>query len=87
MQAVKTYLDTPYNGFLALFCEAGSAAIDVQLDDVDGYEDFLERVARYRRPGGAIYVFPFTHIETDEYMLLEAKYPNARGEVPIGGPY
>ena len=30
---------------------------------------------------------PFTHIETDEYILLEAKYPNAKGEVPIGGPY
>jgi hypothetical protein len=87
MQAVETYLDTLYNEFLGLFCEAGSAELEVQLDDIVGYEGLLERVARYKRPGGAIYVFPFTHIEADEYILLEAKYPNAKGEVPIGGPY
>jgi hypothetical protein len=87
VQAVKTYLDTAYNEFLALFCEVGSTEIAVQLDDLDGYDGFLDRIPRYWRPGGAIYVFPFTHIESDEYVLLEAKYPNARGEVPIGGPY
>jgi hypothetical protein len=87
VRAVKTYLDTPFNEFIALYSVAGSDAIDVQLDDIDGYRTFLERVARYRRPGGEIYVFPFTCIEADEYILFQAKYPNAKGEVPIGGPY
>jgi hypothetical protein len=86
-ESVKTYLDTPYNEFLALFCEAESSGIAVQLDDIDGYEGFLERVTLYRRTGGVIYVFPFTRIESGEYILVEAKYPNAKGEVPIGGPY
>ncbi len=85
--AVKTYLDVPYNEFLAVYLMAGNAAIGVQLDDIDGYEDLLASVDRYSRPGGEIYVFPFTRIEADEYILLQAKYPNAEGKVPIGGPY
>ena len=85
--AVKTYLDVPHNEFLAFYLMAETSAIEVQLDDIDGYEDLLEYVDRYSRPGGEIYVFPFTHIEADEYLLLQAKYPNAEGKVPIGGPY
>jgi hypothetical protein len=87
VRAVKTYLHTPYNEFLALYSIAGRAAIDVQLDDIDGYETFLEHVAHYGQAGGAIYVFPFTLIEADEYILLQAKYPDAEGRVPVGGPY
>jgi hypothetical protein len=42
VRVVKAYLDTPHNEFVALYSAAGSAALDVQLDDIDGYETFLE---------------------------------------------
>jgi hypothetical protein len=66
LSAVKTYLDVPYNEFLALYTVAGSMSIDVHLNDIDGFEDLLEYVDRYSRPGGEIYVFPFTRIDADE---------------------
>jgi hypothetical protein len=84
---VKTYLDVPYNEFLALYLWAGTLAIEVYLNDIDGFDELLEDVDRYSRPGGEIYVFPFTRIGTEEYILLQGKYPNAEGKVPIGGAY
>jgi hypothetical protein len=44
-------------------------------------------IERYSSPGVETIVFPFTRIETDDYILLEAKYLNAEGKVPVGGPY
>jgi hypothetical protein len=85
--AVKAYLDTPFNEFVALFPSTDRGTIEVQLNDIDGYEDLRERIERYSSPGAEIIVFPFTRIATDDYVLLEAKYPNAEGKVPIGGPY
>ena len=87
LAAVKAYLGTPFNEFVALFSTDGRDTIEVQLDDIDGYEDLLDRIKQHSRRGGEIVVFPFTRIDTDDYVLLEAKYPNAEGKVPVGGPY
>ena len=87
LAAVRAYLDTPFNEFVALFSTGRRDTIEVQLNDIDGYEDLRERIERYSSPGVEIIVFPFTRIETDDYILLEAKYPNAEGKVPVGGPY
>jgi hypothetical protein len=87
LAAVKAYLDTPFNEFVALFSTHGRGTIEVQLDDIDGYEDLRERIEWYSGPGVEIIVFPFTRIETDDYIFLEAKYPNVEGKVPVGGPY
>ena len=87
LAAVKAYLDTPFKEFVALFPSPGRDTIEVQLNDIDGYEDLRERIEQHSRRGGEIVVFPFTRIETDDYVLLEAKYPNAEGKVPVGGPY
>lgn len=87
LTAVKSYLDTPFNEFVALLFTPGRDTIEVQLNDIDGYDDLRERIEQHRRLGAEIIVFPFTRIEKDEYILLEAKYPNAEGKVPIGGPY
>jgi len=87
LAAVKAYLDTPFNEFVALFPSPGRDIIEVHLNDIDGYEDLRDRIEQHSRRGGEIVVFPFTGIETDDHVLLEAKYPNAEGKVPVGGPY
>jgi hypothetical protein len=87
LAAVRAYLDTPFNEFVALFPSPGRDTIEMQLNDIDGYGDLRERIEQHSRRGGEIVVFPFTRIETDDYVLLEAKYPNAEGKVPVGGPY
>jgi hypothetical protein len=87
LAAVKTYLDTRFNEFVALFHSRGRDIIDVQINDIDGYEDLRERIEQHSRRGGESVVFPFTRIETDDYVLLEAKYPDTEGKVPVSGPY
>jgi hypothetical protein len=51
------------------------------------WREVLDDIGRYSHPGGEIHFFPEPAIDSDDKILLTAKYPNERGEVPIGGAY
>ncbi|HEU5198767.1 MAG TPA: hypothetical protein VFU32_03980 [Ktedonobacterales bacterium] len=54
----------------------------IDIDDVDDYDYWLETVEYYSHPGAEIAVFPYEVIEDESaYLLVEAQYPNERGEV------
>ena len=53
----------------------------------DELVDFVELLKDFSQPGGEVFVFPMKEISTKDHILVEAKYPNENGEVPIGGAY
>lgn len=87
LATTKEYLEIPFNEFFALFSLSGHTRIEVQLNDIDGFEDLRENILHHGRLGSEIIVFPFTTIEADKYVLVKAKYSNSEGKVPLGGPY
>jgi len=58
-------------------------------NDIDGFDQIEADLRRYAQLGGEVFVFSLTEIdkENSPYYLLQAKYPNEKGEVPIGGAY
>ena len=52
-----------------------------------GWNQFLESGESANVTGGAIYVMPFTQVDSPDFYLARAKRPNALGEVPKGGAY
>lgn len=87
LSRVKAYLDTRFNEYLALFLPPDQKAIEVHLDDDSGLDDLRDLIEEYRPLGSEIVVFPFTEIDAPDYRLIDAKYPNAEGKVPLGGAY
>jgi hypothetical protein len=51
------------------------------------WQEFLEDVKTYSYPGGEIHLFKGSLFDVDDHILLQAKFPNEHGEVPIGGAY
>jgi hypothetical protein len=51
------------------------------------WREVLDDIGRYCHPGGEIHLFPEPAIDSEDKILLTAKYPNESGEVPIGGAY
>ena len=88
IEAIKDYLSTPFNEILYLASGAVEHTdVQMRVDDSDGYDSLLEIVDQCSHPDGFIHVFPTNIIDRPEHWLLQAKYPNAKGEVPIGGAY
>ena len=80
MQPIEDYLSDWPNEIIAV-CYGTDQGPYVWVDDRDGLDYVAQRAEWYNRPGGEVYVFPFTGLERPEYWLLEAQYPNDRGEV------
>jgi hypothetical protein len=51
----------------------------------DDWKEVLDDIRRYSHPGGEVHFFPEPALQSK--AVLEAKYPNEKGEVPIGGAY
>ncbi|HEU0028291.1 MAG TPA: hypothetical protein VFQ25_14355 [Ktedonobacterales bacterium] len=94
LEVVKGYLSDPAHEYIALFFSLYGIP-EVWAHNRDGLELLMESAEAYNKPGGEAYVFPFSAswsgpgpsgyaldtIERPEYWLLEAQYPNQRGEV------
>ena len=88
LERIQHYLGTPFNEIIYLAWETTtSETAMIHLDDSDGYETLLELLDQCRHPESFIHVFPFNVIDQPEHWLLQTKYPNDQGEVPIGGAY
>jgi hypothetical protein len=61
--------------------------LEAVITDLDGsgWDRFLELSRDASISGGVLCVLPFTTIDQPEFYLLEAKLPNEKGEVPLGG--
>ena len=87
LEGVKSYLSHEYNEFIAVYIDWTARTAECDFGDIDSYDELREKVTRYSRRDCEAYVFPLTPIDKPEHYLVEAKYPNEKGEVPIGGAY
>jgi hypothetical protein len=102
LEPVKSYLQVlepkyaPYymNEVHAVYYSAGDKRIETRIinffsEDTreTDWREVLDDVARYSHPGGEIHLFPEPAIDSTDKILLTAKYPNEKGEVPLGGAY
>jgi hypothetical protein len=53
----------------------------------DEYEEFLDHLKSRARPGDNILVWGYSDLCTDNNMLVNGKYPDHAGRVPLGGAY
>jgi hypothetical protein len=93
LRRVEDYLaGSATNGVACEILAAGSfgtGLLEARWTDFDGseWEPFLSLAQRASIPGGALCVLPLTTIDVPGQYLLEAKRPNEKGEVPLGGAY
>jgi hypothetical protein len=87
IEAIQSYLNDASNDIIAIFISPHVSAAQIDWYDSDSCEDFMEQVKRYSYPGAQLYVFPFTAISNQDHYLMEAKYPDKKGYVPLKGAY
>lgn len=87
LQRVKQYLSVQFNEIINIYISWETRTVTIDYGDIESYEDLEYDFQTHSHPNSEIYVFPLTDIEKPEHYLLNAKYPNHKGEVPIGGAY
>ena len=100
LEPVKKYLQVPdprhspyyMNEVRAIYYSARDQTVEARIinffseDDWEGdWKEVLDDIRRYSHPGGEVHLFPEPALQSK--AVLEAKYPNDKGEVPIGGSY
>ncbi|SPE56851.1 hypothetical protein SBV1_2560024 [Verrucomicrobia bacterium] len=101
LDRVKAYLEvvdphTPYrrpyrmNEVLVLYSSEKDNILRIEgvgLTYDDDWEDFLSELRSFSHPGSEVHIFAVDTIDNKEHILVQEKYPNESGEVPIGGAY
>jgi hypothetical protein len=87
LQPVKQYLSVKYNEVINVYVSWDTRTVAIDYGDIDCYDDLEGDIREHSHPNSEIYIFPLTNIDKPEHYLLKAKYPNDKGEVPIGGAY
>ena len=100
LEPVKKYLQlidpkhSPYymNEVRAIYYSATDRTVEARIinffseDDWEGdWNEVLDEVRRCSHRGGEVHFFAEPELQSK--MVLTAKYPNDKGEVPIGGAY
>ncbi len=78
------------NEVLAIYSSSGGGSLKseiVNLHYADDWDEFVGALRTHSHPGAEVHLFPVSDIDREENILLEEKYPNEKGEVPIGGAY
>jgi hypothetical protein len=84
----------PSHEFIAVGRAGNAGEPQVACGDIDSYPDLLS-MAGLCGLSGDLYVLPLSSLEGQtsdgryrgKHAVVDAKRPNERGEVPIGGPY
>jgi hypothetical protein len=87
LQSVGQYLRVQYNEIFNVYLSWDTRTATTELGDRDSFEDLENDIRQHSYANSEIYVFPFNDIDKPEHYLLKAKYPNDKGEVPLGGAY
>lgn len=85
MQVINDYWENHKDEIIVVFKEPEK--LDVKSYEKDDIADFSEDLQYVSQFNSEVFVFPEKEIDTKNYILVEAKYPNENGEVPIGGAY
>ena len=87
LQVIRGYLNNGIQEFMSILYYPSDKSAEIRYYDTQDYDDFIEFLKDYGRPGSDVYVFPFNKIDQRGHILVEAKVPNDNGEIPIGGAY
>jgi hypothetical protein len=86
-EAVFEYVGVPGNEILAVGANKDFAPTAVLTDEGGSNWQAFLKMLELSNFGGEIYVLPFTALDRHGQYFIEAKLPNERGEVPLGGAY
>lgn len=95
LKAVENFLnEDPRREYMAVGRVAAGNPPEIAYGDIDSFAD-LALLAGHCGPGGELYVLPLSSLEAygpdgryyGIHCVVDAKRPNERGEVPLGGPY
>lgn len=64
---------------------AGGSSKDTLL--FGSFEEFMEHLTTKTKPGDLFYIYALHELYDRKLYLLRAKYPDAQGRTPPGGPY
>lgn len=53
----------------------------------DDYEEFVRHLESRARPGDHLLIWGYSGLCRDDNIAVDAKYPDAAGRTPRGGPY
>ena len=76
LAAIKSYLDTQFNEFIAVYVAWESKIAECSWGDIDSYDELLEYIIKYSSDDCEIYVFPLTDIDKPEHYLVYGRYPS-----------
>jgi hypothetical protein len=54
---------------------------------VEDFEDFMDYVNTKAKPGDQFVIYAMEKLFDNKLYTLKAKYPDAKGRVPVGGAY
>ena len=85
--SVKKFLEGKGNEVLLFFIPPKHEATEGEFNDIDGYDYLIETATKFNGSSVDFYAFDLNRVWVPEHILVDAKVPNASGEVPIGGAY
>ena len=75
LATIRSYLDTQFNEFIAVYVAGESKTAKCSWGDIDSYDELIENTMKYSSPDCEVYVFPLTAIDKPEHYLVKARYP------------
>jgi hypothetical protein len=84
---IKAFLGSGHQEVLLVFIPSKPHNPKTVFTDLDGYGDILDMATEFTGRCVTLYAFNMEVLWEPEHLLIDAKFPNAAGEVPIGGAY
>lgn len=84
---IKEFLGTHGREVFLVFMPAKSRDPKATFNDLDGYDELIHLATEFTGFPLALYAWDMGTLWKPEHLLVNAKFPNTSGEVPIGGTY
>ena len=81
---IRAALEQDYIIVEHLHFAGGSSKDTLHFGDFD---DFMAHLTAKTKPGDLFYIYALNDLYEKKLYLIRAKYPDAQGRTPIGGPY
>jgi hypothetical protein len=84
---IKEFLGTGGREVFLMFMPTKPYDPKAAFNDLDGYGELIDVATEFAGSPLALYAWDMATLWKPEHLLVDAKFPNALGEVPIGGTY
>ena len=84
---IKAFLGEVNREAFLVFIPTKSRNPKANFYDLDGYDDMIKLATEFAGFPVALYAWDMEILWKSEYLLVNARFPNNLGQVPIGGTY